>query len=138
MLRNETIEKLKTMRLPGFVEALEEQYTSSVFEEMSFEERLGLLVDREQRERLIAYNACCTRPSFKTLKPVWKISITLLTVSSTDKSFWNLPVVSIFVMQVTSTSLEPQERERVIWDRLWGRQHADLALLLATYSCRIY
>lgn len=51
MLRNETIEKLKTMRLPGFVEALEEQYESSTFEEMSFEERLGLLVDREQSKR---------------------------------------------------------------------------------------
>ena len=51
MLRNETIEKLKTLRLPGFVEALEEQYTSSTFKEMSFEERLGLLVDREQSKR---------------------------------------------------------------------------------------
>ncbi|NLW54937.1 MAG: AAA family ATPase, partial [Clostridiaceae bacterium] len=51
MLRNETIEKLKTLRLPGFVEALEEQYTSSAFKEMSFEERLGLLVDREQSKR---------------------------------------------------------------------------------------
>ena len=51
MLRNETIEKLKTLRLPGFVEALEEQYTSAAFKEMSFEERLGLLVDREQSKR---------------------------------------------------------------------------------------
>ena len=51
MLRNETIEKLKTLRQPGFVEALEEQYTSSTFKEMSFEERQGLLVDREQSKR---------------------------------------------------------------------------------------
>lgn len=39
MLINETIEKLKSMRLPGFVEALEEQNDFSSFQELSFEER---------------------------------------------------------------------------------------------------
>lgn len=51
MLINETIEKLKSMRLPGFVEALEEQNEFSSFQELSFEERLGLLVDREFSKR---------------------------------------------------------------------------------------
>lgn len=51
MLINETIEKLKSMRLPGFVEALEEQNDFSSFQELSFEERLGLLVDREFSKR---------------------------------------------------------------------------------------
>ncbi len=47
MLINETIEKLKSMRLSGLAEALEEQQALSSFQELSFEERLGLLVDRE-------------------------------------------------------------------------------------------
>lgn len=51
MLINETIEKLKSMRLSGFVEALEEQNEFSSFQELSFEERLGLLVDREFSRR---------------------------------------------------------------------------------------
>lgn len=51
MLINETIEKLKSLRLPGFVEALEEQNELSSFQELSFEERLSLLVDREFSKR---------------------------------------------------------------------------------------
>ena len=51
MLIQETIEKLKTMRLSGFAEALNEQYELSNFQELSFEERLGLLVDREFAKR---------------------------------------------------------------------------------------
>ena len=47
MLINETIEKLKSLRLSGFIEALEEQNELSSFQELNFEERLGLLVDRE-------------------------------------------------------------------------------------------
>lgn len=51
MLINETIEKLKLLRLSGFVEALEEQYELVSFQELSFEERLGILVDREFSKR---------------------------------------------------------------------------------------
>lgn len=48
---NETIEKLRAMRLSGFAEALEEQEALSGIKELSFEERLGLLVDREFAKR---------------------------------------------------------------------------------------
>lgn len=51
MLQQETIYKLKTMRLSGFTEALEEQEQHASYSEMSFEERLGLLVDREFTKR---------------------------------------------------------------------------------------
>ena len=51
MLQQETIYKLKTMRLSGVTEALEEQELHASYSEMSFEERLGLLVDREFTKR---------------------------------------------------------------------------------------
>lgn len=51
MLRNETIHKLKTMRLPGFAKALEEQYETGGIEALDFDTRLGLLVDREYAQR---------------------------------------------------------------------------------------
>lgn len=51
MLRNETLQQLKALRLSGFADALEEQYASMSFEELSFDERLGLLVDREVSKR---------------------------------------------------------------------------------------
>lgn len=46
-MKQETIEKLKSFHLNGFVQALKEQQESATYTEMSFEERLSFLVDSE-------------------------------------------------------------------------------------------
>jgi DNA replication protein DnaC len=51
MLTNQTVEKLKQMRLLGMAAALEDQLQTADVASLSFEERLGLMVDREQTER---------------------------------------------------------------------------------------
>jgi DNA replication protein DnaC len=51
MLNNHTIEKLQSLKLTGMVKALEEQIRMPDLKELTFEERLGLLVDREITER---------------------------------------------------------------------------------------
>jgi len=52
MLRHPTLAKLDELRLTGMAKAFEEQLqVSAPYAEMSFEERLGLLVDREALER---------------------------------------------------------------------------------------
>ena len=51
MLIHPTLEKLKDLRLIGMARALEEQMAMEDIEEISFEERLGLLVDREAVDR---------------------------------------------------------------------------------------
>jgi DNA replication protein DnaC len=51
MLNHPTLEKLRTLKFHGMARALEEQLNSSDFESLPFEERLGLLVDREFSER---------------------------------------------------------------------------------------
>jgi DNA replication protein DnaC len=51
MLTVPTLEKLRKLKLPGMARAFEEQYVSADFAGLSFEERLGLLVDREVTER---------------------------------------------------------------------------------------
>jgi len=51
MLTEPTIEKLKTLKLYGMLTALELQMSSSDYKEFTFEERLGLLVDREITDR---------------------------------------------------------------------------------------
>ena len=51
MLNQETINKLKDMKLTGMVEALRQQDADSSYREMSFQERLGLLVDWEFSKR---------------------------------------------------------------------------------------
>ncbi|WP_422444708.1 MULTISPECIES: IS21-like element helper ATPase IstB [unclassified Endozoicomonas] len=51
MLLNPTLEKLQTLKLSGMYEALNEQLNSPEIEQMSFDERLGLMVDREMTIR---------------------------------------------------------------------------------------
>jgi DNA replication protein DnaC len=51
MLTHPTLEKLCALRLNGMLKALEEQTAMPDIEALSFEERLGLLVDRELTER---------------------------------------------------------------------------------------
>jgi DNA replication protein DnaC len=47
MLQRQTIEKLRAMRLEGMAQALAEQRSQSEIIELDFEERLGLLVERQ-------------------------------------------------------------------------------------------
>lgn len=51
MLRHPTLSKLQTLRLPAMARALEQQGTLPEMAGLSFEERLGLLVDQELTER---------------------------------------------------------------------------------------
>lgn len=51
MLRHPTVSRLQTLRLPGMAQALEEQLTQPDIDQLGFEERLGLLVDREVTHR---------------------------------------------------------------------------------------
>ncbi len=57
MLTQETLEKLRRMRLGAMADALQAQQRAPEIHELSFEERLGLLVDREwtaRRDRRLA------------------------------------------------------------------------------------
>ena len=47
MLNHPTLDKLHDLRFTGMVKALTEQMALPDIDELSFEERLGLLVDRE-------------------------------------------------------------------------------------------
>ena len=51
MLINPTLEKLQALKLTGMLEALDEQLSSPDINQLSFEERLGLMIDREMTTR---------------------------------------------------------------------------------------
>ncbi len=51
MLSQETLNKLRYMKMTGMVEALAQQEADLAYQEMSFQERLGLLVDWEYSRR---------------------------------------------------------------------------------------
>ena len=48
---HQTITKMNQMKLSGMIEAYEEQLNSSQFSDLTFDERLGLLIDRESIQR---------------------------------------------------------------------------------------
>ena len=51
MLMEQTLSTLKALRLPGMASAFEEQQTNAAVSSLSFDERFGLLVDREHTWR---------------------------------------------------------------------------------------
>lgn len=51
MMTSVTIEKLNRLKLFGMTEALAEQQAGAIYQELSFDERFGMLVDREQTYR---------------------------------------------------------------------------------------
>ena len=51
MLTHPSIDKLEALRFTGMATALQEQLQTQDIEELSFEERLGLLIDREMTKR---------------------------------------------------------------------------------------
>ena len=77
MLNHPTLDKLQDLRFTGMAKALTEQMALPDIEELSFEERLGLLVDREVTERedrrlttrlrqaKLKHNACIEDIDFK-------------------------------------------------------------------------
>lgn len=50
-MRQQTVERLHQLRLPGFVEGLVEQEQSKHYSDLTFEERLGFLVEKEHLRR---------------------------------------------------------------------------------------
>jgi hypothetical protein len=57
MMMQQTLTQLRTLKLDGFADGLEEQLTQPGAANLSFEERLSLLVDRETHWRV---SACAT------------------------------------------------------------------------------
>ena len=51
MLAHATVDKLRTLRLPAMAEAFQRQLGNPEFTELSFEDRVGLLVDAEWTDR---------------------------------------------------------------------------------------
>jgi len=51
MLNHPTLEKLRQLKLTGMVQGFADQLSTSSYDPLSFEERLGLLVDLETNER---------------------------------------------------------------------------------------
>jgi DNA replication protein DnaC len=68
MIVQETLEKLRTMKLYGMLNALEQQMSQSDTVLVSFEDRLGLLIDQEwtwRENRKLSYRLKCAKFTIK-------------------------------------------------------------------------
>ena len=82
MLTHPTVDKLHELRCTGMAKAMAEQLASPQVQNLSFEERLGLLVDRELTERhsrqltnrlrraRLRHDACIEDTRVASLRPV--------------------------------------------------------------------
>ena len=85
MLSHPTLDKLQSLRLNGMYQALMEQMNMADIGELSFEERLGLLVDRELTDRDDRrLKTGCKRPSCAK-RLVSKTSTIAIPVASTSR-----------------------------------------------------
>jgi DNA replication protein DnaC len=101
-----TIEKLIAMKLSGMAEGLQEQISNHVYKDLSFEERLGILVDKEKLSRenrqlkiLLSHahlrhpNACFEDIDFRTRRGLTKDVIMKLSQNEWIRSNQNVIIV---------------------------------------------
>ena len=86
MLNNPTIEKLQAMKFTGMLKGYLEQCEDPGCEALSFEERFGLLVDREAIERDSRRMQSRLRKAKRASPPPSKTSTTATRVDSTNGS----------------------------------------------------
>ena len=98
-----TIDKLIAMKLSGMVEGLEEQMNSSVYNDLSFDERFSMLVDKEmasrenrrlsmlmRRARFRHPNACVEEVDFRAKRGIRKETVLKLAQNEWIKKHRNL------------------------------------------------
>jgi len=98
-----TIEKLIAMKLSGMAEGLQEQISNHAYKDLSFEERLGILVDKEKLSRenrqlkillshahLRHHNACFEDIDFRTRRGLSKDVILKLSQNEWIRSNQNI------------------------------------------------
>ncbi|HPB39152.1 MAG TPA: IS21-like element helper ATPase IstB [Syntrophorhabdus sp.] len=101
-----TIEKLIAMKLSGMAEGLQEQISNHAYKDLSFEERLGILVDKEKLSRenrqlkillshahLRHHNACFEDIDFRTRRGLSKDVILKLSQNEWIRSNQNIIIV---------------------------------------------
>ncbi|MBW2183824.1 MAG: IS21-like element helper ATPase IstB [Deltaproteobacteria bacterium] len=103
MMMQITIDKLIAMKLSGMVEGLEEQINSPVYNDLSFDERFSMLVDKEmtsrenrrlsmlmRRARFRHPNACVEEIDFRAKRGIRKETVLKLAQNEWIKKHRNL------------------------------------------------
>jgi DNA replication protein DnaC len=120
------MEKLHALRLTAFAAAWEEQQKSTEMAKLSFDERLGLLVDAEWLHRENARTARCLREAKLRLSSACIEDIDFSAKRELDKS----------VIRQLATCRWVQEHQSVVITGMTGTGKTYVACALANAACR--
>jgi DNA replication protein DnaC len=126
MIVQETLQKMHTLRLHGMIAALEQQMSQPEMASLSFEDRLGLLIDQEwtfRENRKLQYRLTCAKFTLKE--------------ASVEQIDYHLPRnLSKSVLLSLATSEWVAKRHNVIITGPTGSGKSFLSCALAQKACR--
>lgn len=126
MLNNTTITQLRSLKLQGFADALQQQHEQADCLGLSFDERLALLVERE----------VYTRGDRKRERLLQRAQLKYPTATIEDASFEGVRGIDRPVLMSLALSTWVERGETVTFAGATGLGKTWLACALAQYACR--
>lgn len=126
MLNNATIAQLRTLKLQGFADALQQQHEQAECLGLSFDERLALLVDRE----------VYARSDRKRERLLQRAQLKYPTATIEDASFEGVRGIDRAALMSLALSTWVERGETVTFAGATGLGKTWLACALTQYACR--
>jgi DNA replication protein DnaC len=126
MLNNATVSQLRSLKLQGFAEALQQQQEQALCLDLSFDERLALLVDREVH----------TRGDRKRARLLQRAQLKYPTATLEDASFEGVRGIDRTALMGLALSTWVERGETITFAGATGLGKTWLACALAQYACR--
>lgn len=126
MLNNATVSQLRSLKLQGFADALQQQHEQAAGLELSFDERLALLVDREVH----------TRGDRKRARLLQRAQLKYPTATVEDASFEGVRGIDRAALTALALSTWIDRGETVTFAGATGLGKTWLACALGQYACR--
>jgi DNA replication protein DnaC len=126
MLNNTTLAHLRTLKLQGFADALEQQLVQTDIHNLSFEERLALLVDREVQ----------ARDDRKRTRLLQRAQLKYTTATLEDASFEGVRGMDRATLMSLALSGWIDQGQTITLSGATGLGKTWLACALGQYACR--
>ncbi len=126
MLNNATIAQLRSLKLQGFADALQQQHEQADCLGLSFDERLALLVEREVH----------ARGDRKRTRLLQRAQLKYMTATLEDASFQGIRGIDRSALMGLALSTWIERGETICFAGATGLGKTWLACALAQYACR--